>query len=203
MTWLRSVGAPVAFALRRLWARPLSSLALVVALASAGGLVGWSSLTAATSQEQSVRMRLQTLPPGGRSLQVVYFTVPPESDFRARTVREAVAGFADITRHPHRIRVWHSIEPGNPLGTRIVLPDDAESEVSVDRGRLPSRCGGRICEALTLTGEARVGTRVRLGPKTTALIVGRGSLRPGLVGDRSELGRRALLVRSLSQPLQS
>jgi hypothetical protein len=193
----------VAFALRRVRARPLSSLALVLALAAAGALLGWSSLTAATSQEQSVRVRMNALTPGDRSFQVVYFTVPPESDVRAQTVRDVAASFADVAMPAHRIRISHSIEPGDPRGTRIVLPDDLESDVVVDRGRLPATCGPRICETLALTGDARVGTRLRLSPETTAVVVGRGSLRPGLLRDRSELERRALLVRSLSDPLQA
>ena len=187
--------APLFFAARRIQARPFSFLGVVAAVGAAAALVGWSSLTAATSQEQSVRDRLERLPPGQRSLQVVHFTVPPETDFRAQTVQDAVASFRDVSLRAHRVRIWHSIEPGNPLGTRIVLADDPAVEVAVDRGRLPARCDATSCEALTLNGDATLGTRVQLGPHLSALIVGRGSLRRGLVRDRSELGSRALLVR--------
>src|SRR5919204_325619 len=148
MDRLRSAGAPLVFAARRLRARPLASAGLVVALAAAAALIGWSSLTAATSQESNVRTQLERLPPGLRSFEVVYFTVPPEADSRAATVRETVAGFRDVTGPVRQIRVWHSIEPGNPLGTRIVLPDAPAAEVTVHDGRLPSSCGVQACVAI-------------------------------------------------------
>jgi hypothetical protein len=201
MARLRSAGAPLVFAARRLRARPLSSVGLVAALAAAAALIGWSSLTAATSQEDNVRTQLERLPPGQRSLEVVYFTVPPEKYFRAPPVGDTVAGFSDVTGPARRVRVWHSIERGNPLGTRIVQVDALSSEVAVEQGRLPSSCG-QTCEAFALTGHDRPGSHVRLGPRVTATIVGRGNLRPGLLPDPTELGRRALLVSRLSPALR-
>jgi len=203
VTRFRLLVAPLFFAAWRIQARPFSFLGVVAAVGAAAALVGWSSLTAATSQEQSVRDRLERLSAGHRSFEVVYFTVPLEGDFRAQTVADAVAQFGDVAQPAHRIRVWHSIEPGDPRGTRIVLADDPASEVAVDRGRLPSRCDATSCEALSLTGESPLGARLRLGPRASAVIVGHGSLRPGLVRDRSELGIRALLVRSPSAPLEA
>ena len=203
MKRFRAAGTPIAFAWRRLRTRPLSTFALVLSLGGAAALIGWSSLTAATAQEDSVRAHLARLPPGERSLEVVYFTVPPEADFRAPTVTDAVRGFGDVTGPIHRIRIWHSIVPNNPLGTRIVLADDPSSDVAAHAGRLPSSCAGARCEALALTGSEPVGSRVPLGPHVTATIVGRGSLRPGLVRDRTQLGQQALLVRSLSPRLRA
>jgi len=201
MARFRSAAAPLVFAARRVRTRPAASLALALALGAAAALIGWSSLTAAISQEDSVRTQLSRLPPGERSVAVVYFTVPPETDFRARTVMDAVRGYADVTGPIRRLRIWHSIVPNDPLGTRIVLPDDPASEVSVSAGRLPASCTSSACEVLALTGDGKIGTRLRLGPRVSATIVGRGSLRPDLVRDRTELGGHALLVRSLSPGL--
>src|SRR5437867_4458094 len=158
MARFRSAGAPLAFAARRLRARPLSSLALVIALAAAAGLVGWSSLTAATAQEQSVRDRPKSLPPGQRSLEVVYFDVAAEPDLRAPAIRGAFAAFDDVTKPAHRIQISHSIVPGDPLGMRIVVPDDPRADVAVREGRLPRACSATLSEALSLNGQARVGT---------------------------------------------
>ncbi|HZC29304.1 MAG TPA: hypothetical protein VE269_06155, partial [Gaiellaceae bacterium] len=143
------------------------------------------------------------MPPELRSLEVVYFTVPPEPDFHAQTVGEAIAAFRDVSGPMHRIRIWHSIERDNPLGMRIVLPNAPASEVTLADGGLPSSCDAQRCDALALTGDDRIGSRVRLGPRVTATIVGRGSLRPGLVSDRSEFGRRALLVTTVSRQLRT
>src|SRR5438128_2796887 len=147
MKRLGLVVAPIFFAVRRVRARPLSFATLVLAFAGAGALIGWSSLTAALAQEKAVRIRLETLPPGARSFRVVYFMLPQEADYRAGTVAEALAGLAGVTERTRRIRIWHSIEPGRSLGTRLVVAREAAADVAVRAGRLPAGCRGRVCEA--------------------------------------------------------
>jgi hypothetical protein len=59
---------PVLVALRRLRARPLQVAVVVVALAAAAALVGWSSLRAGVAQERNTRVRLAEVAPGRRTL---------------------------------------------------------------------------------------------------------------------------------------
>jgi FtsX-like permease family protein len=193
---LRLAGAPLFFAYRRSRARPLASAAVVVALGGAVALIGWSSLTAADAQETNVRTHLAELPPRTRSLQVVYFMLPAESDFRAAPVDTALRAFGDVGSAPRRVRISHSIERNRPLGTRLVVVDDPRREVVVRAGRLPTGC----CEALALTDSARPGSTVEPAPGVRLRIVGRGALHAGLVSDPSDLGSRALLVPSFAGP---
>ena len=197
-----SLGAPAAFALRRLRSRPLTLAALVAALAGAGALVGATGLTAALAQERSVRVDLGALPARYRSLHVRYYTLPLQADFRAPTVEGALRSFADVTAPPRRVQVWHSIIPNEPDGLRLVIAAEPRADVTVTGGRLPRGCDRRTCEALVLGGRWRPGTRVALGRGRFALVVGRGALTPDVLPDRSELGREALLVRSLAPPLR-
>jgi hypothetical protein len=194
---LRLGAAPLFFAYRRIRARPLTFAATLAALGGAVALIGWSSLTAAAAQEDSVRAQLRELPPAQRSLRVVYFVVAGEADYRAGTVADAVAAFRDVTAQPRRVRISHSIEPDRPQGTRVVTVDDARADVVLRAGRRPTGC----CEAVVLAGHARVGGTVRLSPRLRVRIVGSGTLRRGLVPDRSELGRRTLLVPSFAGAL--
>src|SRR6266545_5571879 len=152
-TRLRLAVAPTLLAVLRLRARPFSALALAVA--GAGALIGWSSLTAALSQAKSVRLALKETPPKYRSLRVVYYTLPQESDYRARTVADALHAFARVTTPLRRVRVWHSIERNDPLGTRLVVAQAPRADVVVASGRLPRGSRGRVCEALALTGRRR------------------------------------------------
>jgi hypothetical protein len=191
------MNAPLRFALRRMRARPLSVLALALALGGAAALIGWSSVTAAVSQQDSVRRSLEERAPGARSLSVLYFTLPFEGDFRASRVKETFAEFASVTGPARRIVIWHSIEPGRPRGTRIVTGRD----VRVEDGRLPNRCKGKVCEALALNGRHRLGERVKLGHGLSALVVGTGSLPAGVLPDASELGDRPLFMPLLTEPL--
>jgi hypothetical protein len=108
--------------------------------------------------------------------------------------------FADVASAPLRVQIWHSLEVDNPLGTRLVVVTDVRREVVVHEGRRPSRCETGACEALSLVGSQPVGAHVRLGRHAVAVVVGRASLRRGLVPDRSDLGGRALLVNGISKP---
>ena len=202
MNRVKALRAPALFAIRRMRTRPVSLAALAAALASAGALIGWSSLEAALSQEKSVRLELRSLPPKYRSFRVLYYTLPLEADFRAVPVQDSFRGFAPVTAPVRRVTVWHSIERNNPLGTRLVVTSEPGNDVVVDSGRLPSGCRGRVCEAMSLRGSQRLGERLPLGKRRFALIVGRGSLRPQVLPDRSELGKKALLVQTLAPPLQ-
>ena len=192
---------PLLFGARRIRARPWSFAAVAVALGAAGALIGWATVRAAEAQEDSVRAGVQALPPAKRSFRVVYFTLPFEPDTRAPAVAAAMGSFADVGSAPRRIRIWHSLEPGNPLGTRLVVTTDVARDVGLRAGRPPSRCTTHVCEAVSLAGSQPTGARVRLGPRAVAVVVGRGSLRPGLVPDRGELGQSALLVNGISRPL--
>ena len=194
--------APLRFAFRRMRARPLSVVALLGAFAAAAGLIGYSSLTAALSQEDNVRAQLAERPPGGRSLQVLYFTLPLEQDFRAANVAGTFAEFADVTGPARRIRIWHSIEADNPRGTRLVVARDTQRTVRLSTGRLPRECNDKVCDAVVLNARHDVGDRVPLGNGVSALIVGRGSLRRGLLGDPSQLGDRPLFLPRLTPPLE-
>jgi hypothetical protein len=193
------VSAAVFFAWRRVRARPLSALGITLAFAAATALLGWSSLTAARSQETSVRQALTK--PQTRPLQVVYFTLPLESDFRAREVNSTFAQFADTTLPARRLRVSHSIVENEPLGTRLVTAREPRADVLVRFGRLPASCHATNCEMLALRGTAHLGERISLGNGVRAVVVGVGSIRAQLLPDASELGRRAFFLRSLPAPL--
>jgi hypothetical protein len=196
------VRASLHLAFRRLRARPLSVLALVAALAGAGGLIGSSSVTSALSQETSARVQLRSLPPKYRSLHVRYYTLPLEADFRAPRVEATLRSFAGVTTRPHRVQVWHSIQPDDPNGLRLAIVREPHRDVIVDRGRLPRGCRKKVCEALVLSGREPLGARVPLAKGRIALVVGSGSLASSALPDRSELGKSALLVGSLSPTLE-
>ncbi len=187
----------IAFALRRVRATPLWTLVLLATFAVAAGLIGWSGLAGAVAQENSVRTRIAELPPQARAIRVVYFTLPEEGDYRAPRIAEFFDAFRAVTKPARRVRIWHSVDPGDPLGTRLVVARTPGDEVAVQRGRLPQGCRRDVCEALALTGGGRIGSRIALPTGAFAVIVGRGSLHPG-VAPASELGRDALLVRSAS-----
>jgi hypothetical protein len=195
MNPLRYARAPLHLAFRRMWTDVFSVAALVAALTGAGALIGWSSLTSALAQEKSVRLQLRSVSPKYRSIHVRYYTLPLEADFRATPVAHTLQSFAGVTTSTRRVQVWHSIE-ANPQGRRLVIAPEPRQDVVVEQGRLPAGCRGRVCEALVLTGRERLGQRVPLGKGRFALIVGSGSLKPEVLPDRSELGKKALLVRS-------
>jgi hypothetical protein len=203
MAALRSVPAPVGFALRRVRVRPLAVAAVAAALAAGSALIGWSSVSGALAQDKSVKFQLRSLPAQYRSVRVRYYTLPLEPDFRAKPVEHALRAFTAVTTRTSRVQVWHSIEPNNPQGTRLVIADDPRRDVVLARGRLPTGCRGDVCEAVALSGRDRIGERVALGEHRAAVIVGEGSVRPELLGDRSELGGDALLVRSVSSSLEA
>src|SRR5256714_11197019 len=197
----RGVVAPLPLALRRLRARLFVAAATAVAVGGAAALVGWSSLAAASAQEQNVRLHLRALPPGKRAVRVVSTTAPLEVDRTAATVRGALAGLRDVAEPPRAVRVWHPLAPQDETGTRVVVAARPRRDVVVDGGRLPRVCAGEVCEGLSLAGRQRLGTRVRLGP-VTVVVVRPGSLDPAALADRSLLGRRALLLRSMPRPLR-
>src|ERR671935_1875220 len=161
----------VVFALRRLRARLLATIALVVALAGAAALIGWSSLAAALAQEQNVRLRLGALAAPARSVQVVYFTLPGEPDVRAQPVASALRALAPAVGASRRVRIWHSIARNDPLGTRLVVAREPAADVVVRSGRLPRGCRAHVCEALALRGRAQLGERLRLGRAAAAVVV--------------------------------
>src|SRR6185437_4259015 len=103
-------------------------------------------------------------------------------------VETALASFAGLTSPPRRVQVWHSITPNRPDGMRLVIASAPRHDVTLSAGRLPRGCDGRTCEALVLSGRWRPGTRVALGRRRFALVVGRGALPPEVLPDRSELG---------------
>jgi hypothetical protein len=193
--------APLHLALRRLRARLFVAAATAVAVGGAAALVGWSSLAATSAQEQNVHLRLGALPPAKRAVRVVSTTPPLELDRDAATVRSALAGLRDVTEPLRVVRVWHPLAPADETGTRVVVAGRPRRDARVDAGRLPRVCAGDVCEGLSLAGRQPIGARVRLGP-VTVVVVGRGSLDPAALADRSLLGRRALLLRSMPRSLR-
>src|SRR5207253_1641724 len=103
--------APLHLALRRLRARLFVAAATAVAVGGAAALVGWSSLAAASAQEQNVHLRLGALPPAKRAVRVVHTTAPLELDRDAATVRAAFASLRDVTGPLRAVRVWHPLAP--------------------------------------------------------------------------------------------
>ena len=97
--------APLHLALRRLRARLFVAAATAVAVGGAAALIGWSSLAAASAQEQNVRLHLRAQPPAKRAVRVVYTTPPLEADRDAATVQSALAGLQDVTEPPRLVRI--------------------------------------------------------------------------------------------------
>jgi hypothetical protein len=198
---MSGVVAPLHLALRRLRARLFVAAATAVAVGGAAALVGWSSLAAAHAQERNVRLHLRALPPAKRAIRVVYTTAPLEGDRDAATVRRALAELRDVTEPARLVRILHPLAPTDESGTRVVVAGRPRRDVRVEAGRLPHACANDVCEGLSLAGRHRLGERVRLGPVTVD-VVGRGSLDPAALSDRSLLGGRALLMRSVPRSLR-
>jgi hypothetical protein len=192
---MRLLAPAVGFALRRLRARPLQVGGLILALAAAAGLIGWSSVETSLAQETSVQLRLAERPPGARSFRVVAFTQAGAPDSRP-TIERAFSGLRDVTAPARSVRVWHSIDPDDAAGIRLVTIGERDDLV-LDAGRRPRGCRGRVCEVVVLTGTGRLGDRVPLRRSAVALVVGRGRLRAGILPSTTELGSRALYVRSV------
>jgi hypothetical protein len=195
------VGAPLHLALRHSRARLFLAAATAVAVGGAAALIGWSSLAAADAQEQNVRLHLRALPPAKRAVRVVYTTAPLQADPHATGVRRALAELPDVAEPARFVRIWHPLAPADERGTRVVAAGRPRRDVEVDEGRLPRACANDVCEGLSLTSRVRIGERVQLGP-VTVVVVGRGSLDPAALADRSLLGRRALLLRSVPRSLR-
>ena len=193
--------ASLQLAFRRLRARLFVVAATAVAVGGAGALIGWSSLAAAHAQERNVRMHLRALPPAKRAVRVVYTAAPLEGDRNAATVRSALGELRDVAEPARLVRILHPVAPTDERGTRAVVTGRPRRDVEVDAGRLPQACTSDLCEGLSLAGRHRIGERVRLGP-IVVLVVGRGSLDPAALADRSLLGRRALLLRSVPRSLR-
>jgi hypothetical protein len=196
--------APVRFAFRRMRERRVSFAALTLALAGAAALMAWSSVTAALSQEENVRLRLREVAPDARSLEAVYHLLPYQPAAEPIARLDAFVGeFDEVTEPAHRLRVWQPVEGG----VHLVASRAPTSDTVVEVGRLPMGCRRNVCEALALTGDFAVGQRIELG-HVVAIVVGRGSIRPealpigpdALAGG-PDLGDRALLVRSIDAPL--
>jgi len=196
------VAAPLHLALRRLRERLFVVAATAAAVGGAGALIGWSSLAAADAQERNVHLHLRALPPAKRAVRVVYTTAPLQADRHSAPVQSALAELRDVTEPSRVVRVWHPLAPADERGTRVVVAGRPRRDVKVDAGRLPrAPCANDVCEGLSLTGRHRVGERVRLGP-ITVVVVGRGSLDPAALADRSLLGERAVLLRSMPRSLR-
>jgi hypothetical protein len=194
MSRLALLLAPGHLALRRLRERPLATMATVLAVAGAGGLIGWSSIAAARAQERSVHLRLGELEPAKRAVRIAYSTLPLLPDSDEPTVRAELARLGSLAESRHVVRVWHPIAPADERGTRLVLSDRPREDVALTAGRLPAGgCSESGCEALSLVGGHELGRRIRLGP-VVATVVGLGSLRSVALSDRAQLGARALLV---------
>jgi hypothetical protein len=203
----RAAVVPVRFAIRRLRARPFTVVGIVIALAAAGALVGWSSLRAALAHEDAARLRLAELPPVERSLAVLHNVPALRFDRKADEIRRTLGALADVTETPRRFQVWHS-ERVTESGLRLAVTGNLRADTVISTGRLPAGCNGRVCEALAIRGDFDPGQRVALGHGAVARVVGRGSLRPealpdtARLGARIVLGNRTLLIRRLDPPLR-
>jgi hypothetical protein len=175
-------------------------MAIAAAVGGAVALIGWSSLSAAISNEDNTRVRLGDAQPEERAVQTVYDLVAGEGDPFASQVAQFFAIFSQSTLPPRKVVIWHSIGPN----VGLVVPDDVERDVVAAKGRLPGRCDAKECEALALAGRFRVGQRIALGHGLSAHIVGAGFVRrAALPLDSESLPRtpdipsRTLLVRQL------
>jgi hypothetical protein len=146
-----------------------------------------------------VRLRLAERPPGARSFRVVAFTQPEAADPRPQ-IEHAFARLRDVTAPARSVRVWHSIDPNDAAGIRLVTAREADDLV-LESGRRPRGCRGRVCEVAVLTGNEELGASLPLGRAATALVVGRGRLRAGILASTTELGGHAVYVRSVGGPL--
>src|SRR5918912_2505750 len=122
MSRLALLLAPVRLALRRVRERPLVAAATALAVAAAGGLVGWSSLAAARSQERSVRLHLREVAPAQRAVRAVYSTPPLELDRDEAPVRGELARLGRLVESRHVVRIWHPVAPADESGVRLRLP---------------------------------------------------------------------------------
>jgi hypothetical protein len=195
------IAAPLHLALRRLRARLFVVAAVAAAVGGAGALIGWSSLAAANAQERNVRLHLRALPPAKRAVRVVYSTAPLEGDRDAATVRSALARLRDVTEPARLVRILHPLAPADERGTRVVTVGRPRRDVHLEVGRLPKACANDVCEGLSLAGRHRIGERARVGP-IVVVVVGNGSLDPVALADRSLLGGRAFLLRSVPRSLR-
>jgi hypothetical protein len=193
MTRLGVLGGPVRFAFRRMRERPLSVAVVALALAGAAALMGWSSLAAALSHEENVRLRFEELAPIDRTVQVVYSNLPRQEDASAISVDEVFSDLEAVVEPPRRLRIWHA-QGATISGLRLAATDDPATTVLATSGRLPSGCRRRGCEALALAGDFRLGQRVLLTEGFVLRIVGLGSLHPEALPDPSELGTHVLFI---------
>lgn len=212
-----------------MWARRLSVATFSLALAAAAALIGWSSIAAAVSHRENVRLRLSEVPPAERAIQVAYFVPSGQSDTRGRSVSAFFRKFAAVTGPVRQIAIWHDIAPGISL----FRPADPARDVIVTRGRLPSGCRREpvpaseiesaspvgesrlpvrprmrtVCESLALAATFAIGDLIPLGKETFARVVGHGALDGEAFPRGSEdllvrgRGFGALLVQSLAEQL--
>jgi hypothetical protein len=195
--------APISFAAKRIRLRPLGFLALTLAVASATGLIGWSSLAAALSQEDNVQVGLGNLPPAQRAVEAVSFYPPGEIPSASRQARELFDSLADVVEPPHRLLIGHPVAPSNDSGVRIVVDAQPRRDIALSEGRYPTACHEQICEAVAVHGQFRLGQRVALDANLSAVVVGFAAIQPSALADRSQLGRRALVVASLDRPVRA
>ena len=201
-TRTRRALTPLWFGFKRLRERPLAAALMALAVAIAAALVGIGSVVAALSQEDAVEFELAQLSPDERSIRITYRVPARTLDRQSEDAARALSEYTSLTEPPRRVRVWSPIAPADERGIRIVAASsDTLDEVSVVSGALPRPCGERACEALALHPGFRLGERVPLGGRVTAVVTGRGTLGPRALPDVSALGRRALLVRRVEGPL--
>ncbi len=196
---------PVLVALRRLRARPGSFAAVLLAAAAAGGLVGWSSVEAALSQQRHVERRLAEVPPGRRALRTVSYLVATMPDLSSGPARRTLGSFRDVTLAPQSVRVFSPVAARSGAGVRLVVPDAERRELDVAAGRRAAPCRASPCEAVALTQALPIGTTVRFPGGFALRVVGRGAVGADALPDSVrpwEAGERALLVDGEPPPLQ-
>jgi hypothetical protein len=194
---------PVSLAIRRIRDRPLNFLLLTVAIGGATALIGWSSVAAARSQEQGVRLALEQLSPDRRAVEVISFHGPGELRVRSPEESALFGSLEDVTVRPQRLLIGHPVAPSADSGVRVVVAQAMRQSVAVTDGRYPTSCITHLCPAVAVQGAFRLGQHLSLTPQLSVVIVGTGAIVPAALSDRSQLGERAVVVASLSPPIQA
>jgi hypothetical protein len=192
--------APARVACVRARRRPLQSLALLLSIGAAGGVIGVSGLLAALAAERHVKVELAGLSSARRSFEVEYQAV---GDRQVKRLDAATAGsFRAVSKgfaRPTYVHALGPIHPPDERGFRLVEADPLASSVVVLSGRLPRRCRSGVCEALSLDPRIPVGQTLRFADDLRVRVVGAGVPIPSALPEATLLGSRALLVRSLGE----
>jgi hypothetical protein len=138
----------------------LSAAAVMVAAA----IVGAVGVVSTISRQDYSRQRLEAAGPAATALHAEVGELAGEDPRPVRAaVERRLASFADVAGRPAVIDVLGPLAPRDEAGTRLVAFQRGPPAIRVIGGRAATRCSRTTCEALTLTGGARVGSVFRVG----------------------------------------